>query len=444
MIKKTLILILFLLTCILPAHAYILGFKSFDNTVDNIVEIEKKYWVSFPITSFIFDPREQNNVPEKMKEIKTKLWTEKIYHISISPNNFTAQQVADGAFDLQYLTFFHQIKELDLKIIFRTMHEMNWGRYPRSSNPETFKNAWIHVRNLSREAGLNRNHILFDMSVNARDLPAKWGIPSQTATFIECDPKSKQKLWCASFEDYYPGDKYVDLMGVTFYNRGKGNSNRRRGTPDKIINNPRRNTLTRIKKLNKPIFIDEVATTAVDYPENYDYQRSLDTYESRTDLKDTRILQLRDFLLREKQIVWAVYFNVDLTNGLQHRIIGELDRALINLAKNKFYNSFRDLYRGSNFEVHDVLDLFDLQAIQLNNTLHYLPNGLATEIKRLQRLVEEKTQSKTKQSTIYQNLSKIPNMAPNYYQALSLLLSTPTTGSTSSQVNISWSLIPKL
>ena len=207
MFKKTLILILFLLACILPAHAYILGFKSFDNTVDNIVEIEKKYWVSFPIASFIFDPREQHNVPERMKEIKNKLWTEKIYHISISPNNYTAEQVANGAFDLQYLTFFHQIKDLNLKVIFRTMHEMNWGRYPRSSNPETFKKAWIHVRNLSREAGLDKNHILFDMSVNARDLPAKWGKPAQTATFIECDPKSKQKLWCPSFEDYYPWDE---------------------------------------------------------------------------------------------------------------------------------------------------------------------------------------------------------------------------------------------
>ena len=87
MIKKILILILFYVSCFLPTYGYILGFKSFDNTVDNIIEIEKKYWVSFPIASFIFDPREQNNVPEKMKEIKTKLWNQKIYHISISPNS---------------------------------------------------------------------------------------------------------------------------------------------------------------------------------------------------------------------------------------------------------------------------------------------------------------------------------------------------------------------
>ena len=438
MFKKTLILILFLLSCILPAHAYILGFKSFDNTVDNIVEIEKKYWVSFPITSFIFDPREQHNVPERMKEIKNKLWTEKIYHISISPNNYTAEQVANWAFDLQYLTFFHQIKDLNLKVIFRTMHEMNWGRYPRSSNPETFKKAWIHVRNLSREAGLDKNHILFDMSVNARDLPAKWGKPAQTATFIECDPKSKQKLWCPSFEDYYPWDEYVDLMGVTFYNRGKWNSNRRRWTPDQIINNPRRTTLSRIKKLKKPIFIDEVATTAVDYPEKYDYQRSLNTYQFRTDLKDTRILQLRDFLQRETQIVGAIYFNVDLTNGLQHQIIWELDRALINLSNNKFYESFWKLYRSSNFQINKVLELFDLQQVTINKKLTYLPNGLATEIKRIQRLVEKKTQSETEKSEIYQRLTQIPNMSSTYHQALSYLLTSPATWDNNPQETFSW------
>ena len=59
------------------------------------------------------------------------------------------------------------------------------------------------------------------MSVNARDLPAKGGKPSQKATFIQCEQNLKEKLKCATFEDYYPGDKYIDLMGVTFYNRGK-------------------------------------------------------------------------------------------------------------------------------------------------------------------------------------------------------------------------------
>jgi beta-mannanase len=101
------------------------------------------------------------------------------------------------------------------------MHEMNGGRYPRSSDPKAFKQAWLHVRNLSRQLGLSQKNILFDMSLNARDLPAKNAKPAQTATFIQCQPSVKAKLKCPTFEDYYPGDKYVDLLGVTFYNRGK-------------------------------------------------------------------------------------------------------------------------------------------------------------------------------------------------------------------------------
>ena len=77
------------------------------------------------------------------------------------------------------------------------------------------------MRELSRAEGLDQNNILFDMSVNARDLPAKGGKPAQTATFIQCQQNLKEKLKCPTFEDYYPGDNYVDLMGVTFYNRGK-------------------------------------------------------------------------------------------------------------------------------------------------------------------------------------------------------------------------------
>ena len=59
------------------------------------------------------------------------------------------------------------------------------------------------------------------MSLNAWDLPAKNGKPAQAATFIQCQQSVKAKLHCPTFEDYYPGDKYVDLLGVTFYNRGK-------------------------------------------------------------------------------------------------------------------------------------------------------------------------------------------------------------------------------
>lgn len=246
------------------SQAYLFGMKSRDNSTSNIQRIQEEYDLDIPIVAFIFDPR-NDNVQKQLSGLNDKLGPDKIYHISISPNHYSAKQVAEGNFDEQYKQFFETIKKHNLRVIFRTMHEMNGGRYPRSSNPTTFKQAWIHVRNLSREVGLTKSNILFDMSVNARDLPAKGGKPSQTATFIQCQQAVKSKWKCPTFEDYYPGDTYVDLMGVTFYNRGKGNSNRRRGTPDMIVNAAGRKTLDRLKKFNKPIFVDEVGTTAVNY-----------------------------------------------------------------------------------------------------------------------------------------------------------------------------------
>lgn len=341
--------------------------KSRDNSIENIQKIEKEYKLDIPIVSFIFDPR-GSHVESMINSLNEKLGEDKIYHISISPDMFTAKEVAAGKFDTQYTQFFQDVKKNNLRVIFRTMHEMNGGRYPRSSNPYRFKKARVHVRNISRTEWLDQNNILFDMSVNARDLPAKWGKPSQTAVFIQCQQNLKAKLKCATFEDYYPGDKYVDLMGVTFYNRGKWNSNRRRGTPDQIVNAAGRKTLDRLKKFDKPIFVDEVGTTAVNYTWAYSFKKSLEVYQNNSWLKNTRLLQLKDFLLRETRIAGAIYFNVDLTNGLKSRTLGELDRSVIDFQSNKFYDKILDIYEaGKPNESNALYYLFNVKRVTLND-----------------------------------------------------------------------------
>ena len=156
----------------IQADAYLFGMKSWDNSITNIQQIEKEYHLDLPIVAFIFDPRSEY-VEKLMNSFNEKLGEDKIYHISISPDMFTAKEVSEGKFDTQYQQFFQNVKKNNLKVIFRTMHEMNGGRYPRSSNPYRFKKARIHVRELSRVEGLTKSDILFDMSVNARDLPAK-------------------------------------------------------------------------------------------------------------------------------------------------------------------------------------------------------------------------------------------------------------------------------
>lgn len=372
-----------LLTISATSEAYLFGMKSRDNSVSNIQRIQEEYDLDIPIVAFIFDPR-NDNVQKQLSGLTDTLGGNKIYHISISPNHFSAQQVAEGNFDTQYKQFFETIKKHNLRVIFRTMHEMNGGRYPRSSNPTAFKKAWIHVWKLSREVGLTKSNILFDMSVNARDLPAKGGKPSQTATFIQCQQAVKAKWKCPTFEDYYPGDTYVDVMGMTFYNRGKGNSNRWRGTPYQIINAAGRKTLDRLKKFNKPLFVDEVGTTAVNYEWAYDFDTSLKVYATNKDLKNQWLLQLKDFLLAESRIVGMVYFNVDLTNGLQRWTLGELDWSVIDFASNKFYEKILDVYKaGIPTENNALYYLFNIKPLTLNTKTLLVKSDYVKPIKDL-------------------------------------------------------------
>lgn len=292
---------------------------------------------------------------------------------------------------------------------------MNGWRYPRSSNPENFKKAWIHVRELSRAEWLKQNNILFDMSVNARDLPAKWGKPSQTATFIQCQPNLKAKLKCPSFEDYYPGDKYVDLLWVTFYNRGKWNSNRWRWTPDQIVNNASRRTLDRLKKFDKQIFVDEVGTTAVNYTWAYSFNKSLEVYENNKELKNNRLLQLRSFLLRESRIVGMIYFNVDLTNGLKNRTLGELDRSVIDFASNKFYEKIMDVYEwGKANQYSSLYYLFNVQRLTLNNKIHLVKSDYVKPVKDLYASILAQTKDTTQQVSLLDNIKKTNSLATKY------------------------------
>ena len=344
------------------SESYYFGLKSADNTPQNIESIEKTFNVNLPVVSFIFDPRDKNDVLNSIDEIVKILWTNRIYHFTISPDMYSANDVVLWKFDAQYTAFFKKIKENNLHVIFRTMHEMNGWWYPRSSNPEKFKAAWIHVWTLSRVAWLNEENILFDFSVNHRDMPTLW-TPSQSASLIQCN------IWkddCYHFEDYYPWDEFVDVVWFTFYNWWKSNSNRQWLTPVQILYDPNWNTYERIKALNKPIVIDEVATTSVRYDWNYNFEKSRSEYLNHDERKDNRIHQLREFLVNHPEIVAAVYFNTDYTHGLEFNVVWEADWAIVNMENNKVYWWFQELEMFSEKELDNILgSLFHLKRIEI-------------------------------------------------------------------------------
>lgn len=322
--------------------AYMLGLKSWDNSIRNIQRVEETLKTDLPVVSFIFHTWDEYAY-KTVADIPYELGTNKIYHITVAPDHFTAQEVADWRADAIYTNFFELVRDMRIKVVFRTMHEMNGWRYPRSSNPEAYKKARVRVRDLSRKAWLTTNEILFDMSVNARDMPTKDARPNQASVLQYCYPSQKTKLNCPTFEDYYPWDKYVDILGFTFYNRGKGNTNRLWQSPYEIINNVNWKTLDRLKTFGKPLFIDEVGTTAVWYDGAYNQQKSIEVFQAETARKDAWLDSLRYFLQNEPDIIWTIYFNVDLTYWLTNWMVWEADRSIFDPATGKMYEWWKRL-----------------------------------------------------------------------------------------------------
>jgi beta-mannanase len=50
------------------------------------------------------------------------------------------------------------------------------------------------------------------MSVNGWDIPTTDARPNKSSVLQYCYPSQKEKLKCPTFEDYYPGDDYVDIL----------------------------------------------------------------------------------------------------------------------------------------------------------------------------------------------------------------------------------------
>jgi beta-mannanase len=169
---------------------------------------------------------------------------------------------------------------------------------------------------------------------------------------LSCTPARKARINCPVWENYYPGDEVVDIIWITVYNRGKANSNRQRLSFRQIINDPNWNQRDRIRMVDKPIYIDEVWTTAVHYSENYSYRQSRSIFKTLKKLKSAWLSELTATLNHTPEIVGVNYFNVDYTNGLRNWIVGEADRKIVDPDEWVLYPGAQDLIDGS-----DPLDI---------------------------------------------------------------------------------------
>lgn len=128
----------------------------------------------------------------------------------------------------------------DRRVYLRLAHEMNgdwypWGAAMGGNSPSDYVRMWKRVVNLFREAGLGAGHV--------------------------------QWVWCVSSEDiggftaeqYYPGDDYVDWVGIDGYNWGASQTWSSWRTPEECYDD----MLRRVGSLTaRPVGLTEFASTS--------------------------------------------------------------------------------------------------------------------------------------------------------------------------------------
>jgi hypothetical protein len=117
----------------------------------------------------------------------------------------TLEAIASGSFEAYVRSFLQAAKDWGKPLFLRFAHEMNGYWYPwsgihngsREAGAENYKRAWIYIYNVREELGAEKVNLVW--CPNNTSLPDEsWNTP----------------------EAYYPGDQYVDWVGVDGYNWG--------------------------------------------------------------------------------------------------------------------------------------------------------------------------------------------------------------------------------
>ncbi len=139
---------------------------------------------------------------------------------------FSYQTILDGKHDRYLISFAEQIKAYKGPIILIPFSELNgnWTPWSGTKNGNTPEKAVLAFRYVHNFFG-NVPNVKFGLAVNAASVP---------------------NTYENSIDSYYPGDKYVDYVGVDGFNMGNPWD-----SFSDIFNSP----LNTLSKYNKPMFI---------------------------------------------------------------------------------------------------------------------------------------------------------------------------------------------
>ena len=147
-------------------------------------------------------------------------------------------EILSGKWDAYIREFANRLKDTEEAILLRFGHEMNGNWYPWSGTKigrEKFTAIYRHAKDIFDETGASNVEWIF--SVNWEDVPREDN----------------------NFMLYYPGDEYVDYVGIDGYNWGSTKS-WSRWMSFKEIFEKRYKEIT--NNLKKPIIISEFSSTS--------------------------------------------------------------------------------------------------------------------------------------------------------------------------------------
>jgi len=142
------------------------------------------------------------------------------------------KEVAEGAFDDFFRQWAKDAKACALPIILRFGFEMNGDWFPWGGQPKTFVIAWRRAYHIFKNAGCENIQWMFSANV-------LW------------DKRTEKK----DLYNYYPGDAYVDLVGLDGYNFGDHHDKWHKWqTYEEVFER----SIRACMKFNKPIYLSEI------------------------------------------------------------------------------------------------------------------------------------------------------------------------------------------
>ena len=113
--------------------------------------------------------------------------------LTIDPGSATLADIASGKYDADITTWANNVKAYGQPFFMRFAHEMNGGWYAWGEKPTDFVAAWKHFHDVVTNAGATNVTWVFNPN-------------------LEIGPYK--------ISDYWPGDAYVDWMGLDGYDKG--------------------------------------------------------------------------------------------------------------------------------------------------------------------------------------------------------------------------------